>query len=292
MFQGPLIQSIGIFIPTGRESNFDLLERFDITEEFVTRKIGVQTRAVKDKADDTSDLCVKAFNDLITTADIDLNQVGLVCVVTQNPDQKVPHTAAIVHQKLGLAKTCMTFDISQGCAGYPHGLSIVTSLMREQDIRSALLFTCDPYSKIVDPQDKNTALLFGDAATVTWITQGEHTAGYALQKSVFGTLPNSYSCLTCIDHLYMNGREIVGNALREVPENIRSLLKSCNLESRDVDLFVLIVGDAADGAFEATGDTAERDHAEADEALLALAGKAGLLGEERLQLAGEALDRR
>ena len=239
MLKSPVIKSIGVYIPENRESNFDLLDRFDITEEFITRKIGVQSRAIKDKIDNTSDLCIKAFHDLKSKTNIDSKTINLVCVVTQNPDKKIPHTAAIVHQKLGLNKNCMTFDISQGCAGFPHGISIVSSLMRTLAIQNALLFTCDPYSKIVDPNDKNTSLLFGDAATVTLVSSDEGQYGYCLQGTTFGTTPNSNSCLMCEETFQMNGRDVVGNALREVPENINLLLRTLNLKSSDIDLFVL-----------------------------------------------------
>lgn len=239
MTNKPVIKSVGVHIPEKRISNFDLLERFDITEEFITRKIGVLSRAVKDSRDNTSDLCVKAFDDLQQKTPIDLNSINLVCVVTQNPDQKIPHTAAIVHQKLELNNDCMTFDISQGCAGFPHGLSIVSSLMQTLPIQNALLFTCDPYSKIIDPDDKNTSLLFGDSATVTLLSNDVSQLGYTLQGTTFGTTPNSTDCLKCEDTFQMNGRDVVGNALREVPGNIRSLLQSSNLQNSDIDLFVL-----------------------------------------------------
>jgi len=239
MIPNPVIKSIGIFIPENRESNYNLLERFEINEQFITKKIGVETRAIKDKKDETSDLCIKAFHDLCRTSQIDLSQINLLCVVTQNPDQKIPHTAAIVHQKLGLDKSCMTFDISQGCAGFPHGIAIVSALMRDLNFKNALLFTCDPYSKIVNPNDKNTSLLFGDAATATLMTNQDDNCGYTLVNANFGTLQNSYSCLTCTDSLQMSGRDIVSYVLKEVPGSIRELLLNNNLKIQDIDLFVL-----------------------------------------------------
>jgi 3-oxoacyl-[acyl-carrier-protein] synthase III len=175
---------------------------------------------------------------LCKNTNINSAHIELVCVVTQNPDQKIPHTAAIVHQKLGLGKRCMTFDISQGCAGFTHGLSIVSALMNNFNLHSALLFTCDPYSKIVDPNDKNTALLFGDAATVTFLTNDDEAEGYTLIDTHFGTLPGSYECLMCIDKLQMNGRDVLNNALREIPENIHALLSTNQLAVMDIDLFV------------------------------------------------------
>src|ERR1035438_6305021 len=79
----------------------------------------------------------------------------------------LPHTSAIVQGKLGLPQNCACFDVALGCSGYVYGLSIIKSFMRDNGMSSGLLFTADPYSKIIDPQDKSTVLLFGDAATAS-----------------------------------------------------------------------------------------------------------------------------
>ncbi|MFM7171949.1 MAG: hypothetical protein ACKO4U_02805 [Caldilinea sp.] len=152
-------------------------------------KLGVVERAVKKEEETTSDLCLSAFQALQGEQPIDLQQIQLVVVVTQNPDMKIPYTAAIVHQKLGVSKSCMTFDIGQGCAGYTHALTLCTALMERLHFDHALLFTCDPYSNIVDPHDKDTALLFGDAASVSYLARSG--AGYQLLDADFGTAPNS-----------------------------------------------------------------------------------------------------
>lgn len=236
MTSSPSIATIGVHIPSTRVSNLDRLSDFMITQSFLTDKLGVEWRAIKDAQDETSDLCVKAFYALQEKTNLDPAEVELLCVVTQNPDQRIPHTAAVVHQKLKIGKHCMTFDVSQGCAGYTHGLAIVSSLMASLGLGHAILLTCDPYSKIVRSDDKNTALLFGDAATATYMSS--KGGGYSLVDTHFGTLPQSNSCLSCRESLHMNGRDVLNNALREVPNSIQSLLRANSLSSAEVDLFV------------------------------------------------------
>jgi 3-oxoacyl-[acyl-carrier-protein] synthase-3 len=236
------LTGIGSYLPAARASNLSRLAEFEIGEDFLRRKIGVLDRAVKSPQERTSDLCVEAFKELARNSPVDPDIVQLVCVVTQNPDTRIPHTAAIVHHKLGLAKHCMTFDVSQGCAGYTHGLPLVAAFMEKFGLRHALLFTCDPYSNIVDPQDKNTALLFGDAATATYLTT--NGSGYRLVDASFGTAPGTTECLWHQEHLVMNGQAVFMNAAREVPENIDALLAQVGLDKSDVDLFLLHPGSA------------------------------------------------
>lgn len=234
------ITAIGSYVPDRRESNIDRLSAFGVDEHFLYSKLGIVTRAVKDATDDTSDLCVKAFADLAAHDAIDIARVQLCCVVTQNPDRKIPHTAAILHQKLGLPRSCMTFDISQGCSGYTCGIAIVSALMDRLGLERALLFTCDPYSKVVDRQDKNTAMIFGDAAAVSYLSR--RGAGYALIDAEFGTAPGTASCLVADGALRMDGAAVLTNAAREVPASIRKLLDSNRKTIADVDLFLLHPG--------------------------------------------------
>src|SRR5207249_2145275 len=72
--------------------------------------------------------------------------------------------------RLGLPAACACWDVSLGCTGFVHGLAILHAFMSAQGLTNGLLFTADPYSKIVDAHDRNTAMIFGDAATVTWLT--------------------------------------------------------------------------------------------------------------------------
>src|SRR3546814_2884839 len=99
-----------------------------------------------------------------------LNEIQVLVVVTQNPDNNLPHVAAQVHGKAALPEQCAAFDVSLGCSGYVYGLSIITSFMAVNGFERGVLITADPYSKIVDKNDKNTRLLFGDAATATLIS--------------------------------------------------------------------------------------------------------------------------
>ncbi|XXX73396.1 ketoacyl-ACP synthase III [Sorangium sp. So ce134] len=234
------IGAIGTYIPARRVSNADRLAAFGLDAEFLRTKLGIAARAVKGPEEETSDLCVKAFADLAAQVTIAPSDVQLSCVVTQNPDFNIPHTAAIVHQKLGFSRACMTFDLSQGCAGYTHGVAIVSSLMDRLGLDHALLFTCDPYSKVVDGEDRNTALIFGDAATVSYLSR--RGAGYALVDASFGTAPGTSSCLVSDGALRMDGTAVLMNAVREVPGSIRALLEKNGRGLGDIDLFLLHPG--------------------------------------------------
>lgn len=237
----PRITAIGTYIPSKRIPNEDKVAAFGLEPDFLRKKLGIFSHAEKAADEDTSDLCVKAFHDLTTRTNIHTNDVELCCVVTQNPDRNIPHTAAIVHEKLGLSRQCMTFDVSQGCAGFVHAAALVSAHMERFGLTSALVFTADPYSKVVNPNDKGTALIFGDAAAATLFRKG--SAGYVLVDATFGTEPSTTSCLhTTTGTLAMDGASVLFHATHQVPPSILTLLEKNGCTTNDVDLFLLHPG--------------------------------------------------
>ncbi|MBT5415939.1 MAG: ketoacyl-ACP synthase III [Rhodospirillaceae bacterium] len=240
------ITEIASYVPEGFESNLDKFDKFGIGREFIDEKIGVYKVARKDAAQETSDLCVESFRRLEAKTEIDPAQVDCIVVCTQNPDgHGLPHTAAIVHGKLGLPTRCASFDISLGCSGYVYGLSLVRAFMEANGLRTGLLFTADPYSKIVDPDDKNTVLLFGDAAAVTLLSVAPNGAdGHLVPKRFSFCSDGSLSPALCNrdGRLHMNGRAVFTYSATTVPGEITGLVESAGLSFDDFDLFLLHQG--------------------------------------------------
>jgi len=237
------IQAIGTYIPVGRIDNKQRMTQFDIDEAFLLEKTGMLRLAVKAEDEETSDLCCKAFNDLQRKVKLEPDDVECIVVCTQNPDgHGLPHTSAIVHAKLGLPDTCAAFDISLGCSGFVYGLSVIQSFMEANGFSKGVLFTADPYSKIIDQQDKNTSLLFGDGATATMIST---TPVWRSGKFLFGSHGKENAAIA-VDHssgkLNMNGRSVFSFSATVIPQNITAMLAANNLTVADIDYFALHQG--------------------------------------------------
>ncbi len=236
------INSIGTYLPKKRESNFDNLKKFEMNESFVREKIGFTKLAKKSITQETSDLCVQAWKNLKEKTDITSDKIDCVVVCTQNPDGfGIPHTSAIVHEKIKLSQSCATFDISLGCSGYIYGLSIIKSFMESNGLKIGLLFTADPYSKVIDNDDKKTATLFGDGATVTLMTSNP---AFELGKFVFGSDGTKKEGIIIKDDglIKMNGRAVFSFTVRIIPNNILEMLRVNNLDIKNIEKFFLHQG--------------------------------------------------
>lgn len=234
------IEAIATYLPEARVNNRARLEKFGIDEEFLTSKIGVLERSVKASDEETSDLCVKAFQALQKKMAVNVAEIEAVIVVTQNPDYSLPHTSAIVHGKLGLPSHCATFDISLGCSGFVYALSVLSSFMEANGMKRGLIFTADPYSKVLNEEDKNTSLLFGDGSAVTLLSdRGAWVPG----KFSFGTLGDRHRSLIVEEGvLSMNGRDIFNFAALNIPKDVEKVLELNGITKESVDQFLFHSG--------------------------------------------------
>lgn len=234
------IEEIGFYIPAEKISNYERKEQFGIDDHFIEEKIGVKQVAVKGPDEETSDLCVKAFDELCAKKAVDRREIEALVVVTQNPDRNIPHVSAMVHGVLDLPAQCACFDISLGCSGFVYALSVFQAFMEANGMKKGLLFTADPYSKIVDPNDKNTSLLFGDAAAVTLISDSPRLVS---GKFTFGTLGTEYKKLFCNDGtLFMNGRAVFNFAAKTVPGDIHRMASKNDVDLEEIDRFLFHQG--------------------------------------------------
>jgi 3-oxoacyl-[acyl-carrier-protein] synthase-3 len=234
------IEEVSSFIPEGRLEFSHKKEIWKLSKEFIEEKIGVRRVSRKVPGEKASDLALAAYAQLQKKAFIEPGTIELVVVVTQNPDKSIPHVSAILQAKIGAPSRCLAFDLSHGCAGYVYGLSVALALMREQGFTRALLFTADPYSEIINPEDRDTALLFGDGATVTLLSDSPK---WECGKFVFHTEGNRAESLSVRGGaLQMDGGDVFSFAAKQVPLDIAELLFLNRLSIEDIALFLLHSG--------------------------------------------------
>jgi 3-oxoacyl-[acyl-carrier-protein] synthase III len=237
------IRAIASHVPSDALSNYERRDEFGLTDDFIVGKLGVERVSRKRSGDDTSDLCLKALAALQSKVVADPAGIDCLIVCTQNPDRHgIPHTSAIIHGAIGAGDGCAAFDISLGCSGYVYSLAVAKSFMEANGLHRGLLFTADPYSKILDPSDKNTVLLFGDAATVTLLDSGSDAA-WTPKRFLFSTRGHEGKALNNdTGKLEMNGRAVFNFSATAVPVQIKELLDAEGIDPGVIDLFLFHQG--------------------------------------------------
>jgi 3-oxoacyl-[acyl-carrier-protein] synthase-3 len=236
------LNTIASYIPSGYIDNINQAIRFGETSDFVREKIGAVRLAKKAVAEETSDLAVAAVTNLIKKTKIELEDIDVLILITQNGDgHNLPHTSAIVHRKLGLPKKTAVFDVSLGCSGYVYGLQILKGFMQSTGLKNGMLVTADPYSKIINSEDRATTLLFGDASTATLLNdEGE----WSLSLPIMGSDGTGADNIMVGNdgRLQMNGRQVFNFAALLIPAEIKKLLQQENLNEVDIDCYCLHQG--------------------------------------------------
>lgn len=221
----------------------------------VTKMTGVLTRHRAEENVTTSDLCEAAANRLLEKLGWDKESVDGLIFVTQSPDYRLPATACSVHGRMGLRVGAIAFDVNLGCSGYPYGLWLAMMAVQTGAMKRVLLAVGDTSGKTIDPSDRSTALLFGDAGTVTAIEKTDapdSTAFFILGSDGAGAenliVPNGAFRVReaegrfagrDLDKLYMDGGEIFTFTLKAVPPLINETIEAAGVQREDYDAFLL-----------------------------------------------------
>jgi 3-oxoacyl-[acyl-carrier-protein] synthase-3 len=233
------IQSVASYIPEERLELAARAREWGLPAEFL-RKTGFTKVARARAGENAVDLATRAVEKLRAANGFDPAEIELIVLVTQNPGRPVPHGAALLHARLGAPARCLAFDLSHGCSGYVYGLVLALSLMRDQGLRRGILCTADPYSGILDPADKDTMLLFGDAATATLLSDRPF---WECGRACFHTDGAQAESLAFRDgYLRMDGAQVFGYAATQVPREIAEALRINGLRAEEIDAFLLHSG--------------------------------------------------
>jgi 3-oxoacyl-[acyl-carrier-protein] synthase-3 len=252
---GARIAGIVSCVPPRRIENDHFTGRFGDKVSEVVKMTGVQTRYWVEGGVTTSDLCARAADRLLEGLSWERDSIDGIIFVSQTPDYRLPATSCILQERLGLRTGIIAFDVSLGCSGYPYSLWLAMMMIQTGAARRMLLAVGDTSSIMNDSEDRGTALLFGDAGTVTAVEASE--AGADAASFILGTDGKGADNLIVpegafrkrdatgklegrqLDKLYMDGGEVFNFTLKAVPSLIRDTLEAADSMIEDYDVFLL-----------------------------------------------------
>ena len=253
------IKDLAYYLPPNTVTNEELVKEFpEWSVDKIAEKVGVLERRVV--VDETAtDLAVLAAERLFAQNKVNKEDVDFVLFCTQSPDYKLPSSACIIQDRLGLSTKCGAFDFNLGCSGYEYGLAVAKGLIAAGVSNNVLLLTGETYNKYIHPKDKGNRTIFGDGASATIISTegfaeiGEFCLGTdgsgaknLIVKTSGARFVDKANDLTfdeggnpiSSDHLFMDGQEIFMFTLVKVPKMMKEVLAKNNLQKESIDLFV------------------------------------------------------
>jgi len=249
-YMGIEFSKFGHFIPEKRLTNAKLAIRFNITEEWIEQRTGInERRYFKDGC--TSDMIFRAVKNAGVEAGY-LESIDCIIVATMTPDKYCPSTAAVLQAKLGINHT-FAFDIMAACSGFIYALQIADGLIRSSKYKKILVVGADKMSSIVDENDRKTALIFSDGAGFAVL---QECVGPGQIVDCFCSLDSNISEAVVIPHggslqpiresnirernqyLRFTSKEVYEGGLELFEKAINELLVRNDLSYDDIDLIV------------------------------------------------------
>lgn len=235
VFMGAGVIGIGRFVPDKVVSNFDLEKIMDTSDEWIRTRTGIEERRFADEQTDTSHMAYEAAKKAIENANLTPEEIDLILVATVTPDTPFPSVSCKIQERLGATKAA-AMDISAACAGFMYGMVTAKQFIEGGAYKHVLVVGVEKLSKIINWEDRGTAVLFGDGAGAVVMGQVSENRGIlAFELGADGT---GGKHLYQDEYIIMNGREVFKFAVRQMGESSVHVLEKAGLSKDDVDLLV------------------------------------------------------
>jgi 3-oxoacyl-[acyl-carrier-protein] synthase-3 len=248
-----VILGTGAAVPKKTLSNQDLESMVETSDEWIATRTGIKSRYIAEDGETTSTLATEAAHRSLEMAGVKPEEIDMIVVGTTSPDMIMPNTGALVQKHLG-AVNAFGFDVYAACSGFVYALTIADKFVKESPEKKVLAIGSELLSRITDWQDRNTCVLFGDAAGAVLVSGSSDG-----DRGILSTHLHSDGCLWellyipgggCIyppsaemaekrDYcIRMHGNEVYKHAVRSLTDVAREAISTNNLKPEDVDLFI------------------------------------------------------
>lgn len=243
------ISQVAHYVPQQLVTNNDLASIMDTSHEWIFSRTGIAERHIS-RDEMTSDLAIQVADQLLTQSGLKADAIDFIIVATISPDATMPSTAAKVQAAIA-ATSAFAFDMTAACSGFVFALAMADKLIASGAYQNGMVIGAETLSKLVNWQDRATAVLFGDGAGGVLLEASQdqhllaeslHTDGARGQHLTSGQtgLSSPFSLSQEVTHtIQMDGRAIFDFAIRDVSKNISGILEQSGLTNDDLDYLLL-----------------------------------------------------
>jgi 3-oxoacyl-[acyl-carrier-protein] synthase-3 len=241
--------AVGAYLPKTIVTNDELSKRVDTSDEWIRQRTGITQRHVAAEGETTADLAVKAAEQALHSAGLRGADIGAIILATATPDHTFPATATKVQHRIGM-KGGFALDVQAVCSGFVYALAIADNFIKAGQVKRALVIGAETFSRILDWNDRNTCVLFGDGAGAL-ILEAHEGQGTSQDRGVLCT--HLFSDGAHYEQLYvdggpsstqttgavrMNGKEVFRHAVVNLAAAVDAAIASTGVTAEEIDWLV------------------------------------------------------
>tara|TARA_R110002072_G_scaffold1989_2_gene16335 strand:+ start:57890 stop:58903 length:1014 start_codon:yes stop_codon:yes gene_type:complete len=251
------ILGTGIYLPEKIMTNFDLEKIVDTNDQWIYERTGIKSRRISstEGGEFPTDMAEKASWKALQAAGLEPNDIDMIIFASVTPDQKLPNSASLLQQKLGITNKCASLDIAVACSGFVYGMNMANSFIKTGMAKKILVVGSEMLSTEVDWTDRSICILFGDGCGVAIVGQAEEGEASKIHATHLGSdgsgkeffnqpvggaiEPITETHLKERTHfMRMKGGEMFKVATRTLADNARVVLERSGKTLDDVDWIV------------------------------------------------------
>ena len=229
------IVGTGSYLPPRIITNSELENSLDTTDEWITSRTGIKERRIVEDQN-TCDLALEASINALEMAELKASEIDLIILATTTPDKIFPATATTLQDRIGAS--CPAFDLQAVCAGFVFALSTAQQYIENGVFKNILVVGSETMSKVVDWNDRSTAILFGDGAGAVILSKDNITgikhAKICSDGSFLSSLYVNNNGINETGTIKMAGNEVYKIAVNRLSDLALETLKDCNMTSNDL----------------------------------------------------------
>lgn len=238
----------GGYLPDNVMTNHDLEKIVETSDQWIRERTGIEQRHIAAEDETTVDLAEKASRSAIEAAGIDPSDIDLIVFATSTPDKIFPSSACILQARLDI-HGCPAFDIQAVCTGFIYALAIAEKFIQSGSVRTALVVGAEVFSRILNWQDRDTCVLFGDGAGAVILQADDETGILSSHLHADG----KYENLLWVPHgvgdgfdqvkagkafVEMRGNEVFKIAVNTLGRIVDETLAANDMKKSDIDWLV------------------------------------------------------
>ena len=224
----------GYALPTRVLDNDAMTAYVETSDEWITTRTGIRQRHFCGEGESTTTLAIEAARKALDDSGLDKSEIGCVIVATSSGEYVMPSTACLVHKALALREDIPVFDLGAACAGFLYAVDAARAMLLAHGGRAALVIGAEQMSQLLDMADRNTCVLFGDAAGAAVFALDED-AEYAYTCGTRGDMAIQVGGPRRTLPMTMEGQNVFRFAVSTIPATVEELLEKTGKTLDEVD---------------------------------------------------------